>query len=749
MQRSGLASGAGKSAIDVVNAHSARSRLRDVWIAFTISPHFDTDFYLAQLNPSEAPSNPPLHYVRRGAALGLDPTKEFSTSFYLSSNLDVLRSGVNPFWHYLKHGIREGRAPHPSLARQEPQVEFSAHERDLDLLHGHFDAVFYRANYENLPESDAELPAHYLTVGWLLGYDPNDWFSTQGYLRANPDVADARSNPFIHYILHGLEERRPLTRDPRPATERLNLIDNTMARIRDAFDADFYLSVYPDVAKAQVDPLFHYCAEGWREGRDPCAGFSTRHYLESNPDVLEAGLNPFEHYIGVGRSEGRSPKHPASEELEVLRRHNTLADVVQEWTRHGAHPPLLAEDEIEALLSEEIGGGRLILSFSHDNYLVSAGGIQLCIQAEEALVREKGDSYLVIFPWQALPRLSHYEVTPDVVVELALNGRNVGVTRTSALIQVVARLALAGHEAVPVIHQILGHNPEQIVSMVKACGRGDCVMWLHDFVTLCPKFSLQRNDLAFCGAPPPESNACHICLYGEERAAHLRRIEALFAELDVHLISPSASARDFWNARRTVEPSSITVRPHVKLSSVRRTPDVSKRTTTRPIRVGYLGAPMAHKGWNDFRRLAEDLDGKGFEFYHFAKEKSDLPAARFVSVHVRAGATNAMVEALRQADIDLVIHWASWPETFSFTTFEALAAGAFVLTNSGSGNVAAAVKKNRRGCVLDDIAALEALFADKERLRDLVATRRESADGTALHMTFSQMSLPSIERLAQ
>jgi hypothetical protein len=39
------------------------------------------------------------------------------------------------------------------------------------------------------------------------------------------------------------------------------------------FDAAFYLRHNPDVARSGVDPLAHFLAIGWREGRDPSAAF--------------------------------------------------------------------------------------------------------------------------------------------------------------------------------------------------------------------------------------------------------------------------------------------------------------------------------------------------------------------------------------------------------------------------------------------------------------------------------------------
>ena len=58
------------------------------------------------------------------------------------------------------------------------------------------------------------------------------------------------------------------------------------------FDPIYYLYWYPDVRVFPQGPLVHYIHYGWREGRDPSAGFSTEGYLKANPDVRESGCNP-------------------------------------------------------------------------------------------------------------------------------------------------------------------------------------------------------------------------------------------------------------------------------------------------------------------------------------------------------------------------------------------------------------------------------------------------------------------------
>ncbi len=72
-------------------------------------------------------------------------------------------------------------------------------------------------------------------------------------------------------------------------------------------DPACYLQRNPDVAAAGANPLLHYEAHGWKEGRDPSAAFSTGKYLAACPDVKAAGVDPLLHYVAHGQAEGRSP----------------------------------------------------------------------------------------------------------------------------------------------------------------------------------------------------------------------------------------------------------------------------------------------------------------------------------------------------------------------------------------------------------------------------------------------------------
>lgn len=63
------------------------------------------------------------------------------------------------------------------------------------------------------------------------------------------------------------------------------------------FNAEWYVTQYPDVRDAGVEPLAHFIKFGHLEGRSPGPGFDAAKYLSQNPDICGAELSPFEHFL--------------------------------------------------------------------------------------------------------------------------------------------------------------------------------------------------------------------------------------------------------------------------------------------------------------------------------------------------------------------------------------------------------------------------------------------------------------------
>lgn len=73
------------------------------------------------------------------------------------------------------------------------------------------------------------------------------------------------------------------------------------------FDRHFYLQADPELAASGLDPLWHYCSRGIREGRNPNPYFFSSWYLASYPEVRRSGMNPLLHYLLHGREARYQP----------------------------------------------------------------------------------------------------------------------------------------------------------------------------------------------------------------------------------------------------------------------------------------------------------------------------------------------------------------------------------------------------------------------------------------------------------
>ncbi len=63
---------------------------------------FDVEWYIDRyLKKNEAESDPVKHYVKKGAALGYNPSSTFDTFSYIQCKSKVMNSGINPFVSYI------------------------------------------------------------------------------------------------------------------------------------------------------------------------------------------------------------------------------------------------------------------------------------------------------------------------------------------------------------------------------------------------------------------------------------------------------------------------------------------------------------------------------------------------------------------------------------------------------------------------------------------------------------------------
>ena len=266
-------------------------------VALVISKGFDADFYRRQKGAPQGTKSELIdHYVSSGYNAMLNPNSHFDSQFYLRICRDVRTIGLNPFYHYLMWGQKEGR---PANEAEETAQAASAAISEL------FDAEFY-AKQKGAPSgSFADLLAHFVATGHKSNLSPNASFDAAYYIAHNADVRTAGVNPYYHYLCWGQAEGRAAS-----AADRLGVsaqqIEQTLAP---HINEVFYLDQADPARNKGLNPVGHYCAYGWRQGFDPNPSFSTTAYLDLNPEVAQSGLNPFFHYLSVGKFQGRPRKH--------------------------------------------------------------------------------------------------------------------------------------------------------------------------------------------------------------------------------------------------------------------------------------------------------------------------------------------------------------------------------------------------------------------------------------------------------
>jgi len=178
--------------------------------------------------------------------------------------------------------------------------QLSVKGKNLETLEADHNAL--ASAHGKLETIHAELKADYSKLSEHRRWLENQYDSFQATLSESQGSVQSLENELYRYssgrfllkslVLHMAERFGLRYRGDNPAESEL-------------FDADYYLSTYEDVRAAGINPLQHYLEQGWREGRDPSAGFSTKAYLEHYSDVRLRRINPLIHYLRYGYYEGR------------------------------------------------------------------------------------------------------------------------------------------------------------------------------------------------------------------------------------------------------------------------------------------------------------------------------------------------------------------------------------------------------------------------------------------------------------
>ena len=380
-----------------------------------------------------------------------------------------------------------------------------------------------------------------------------------------------------------------------------------------------------------------------------------------------------------------------------------------------AAPVKSSHREVEEVLPEIFEHLRFtscVLAVSHSDYRIAVAGTQKLLQQEEALLAAKGISYLEIHPGPEQPLVM--QSPQDFHMGLYVDSQYIGAFVAAQLRQIFQELARAGVKIHTVhLHHLLGFELEVVDELLSGL-QARKTFFIHDFYSLCQQHNLLKNDKEFCGGPPVGSPTCRDCSYGERHPAHFEAFQRFFDRWQPDFVVPSKVACDIWTGAFPQFASKVRIIPHL-VSRDRVAPAV-QRCSSGKIRIAYVGYQHPFKGWEEWKRLASLVGREHYEFLVLGNCGESLPDVHYVPVSFVEHGPDAMVLALRHQAIDLAFLWSLVPETYSFTLFESMAAGCFVLTNPRSGNIAAQVAQSGRGLVANGLDELLAFLQDARRV---------------------------------
>lgn len=183
---------------------------------------------------------------------------------------------------------------------------YDKHRREKrgDLIF--FDPDFYLDTYIDVRTSGVDPIYHYVANGWKEGRSPFRYFNVQAFSQAHPgsealnvNLAEAcillyGSYAWKSHVEHFGTSSVSCLPVSSTAAERRKLREK-WTQYRSFFDAQFYLREYPDAAATPAGAFMHYMHHGFAEDRQPRVDFDGYYYRKANG--LSRAQNPFRHCI--------------------------------------------------------------------------------------------------------------------------------------------------------------------------------------------------------------------------------------------------------------------------------------------------------------------------------------------------------------------------------------------------------------------------------------------------------------------
>lgn len=370
-----------------------------------------------------------------------------------------------------------------------------------------------------------------------------------------------------------------------------------------------------------------------------------------------------------------------------------------------------------------------ILSFSMSNYLLYGGGTNLVVSNHQKLFNEHHISYVCVAPF--LLHGKKYARFQDYW-SLIVDGIYAGVLNTKDLILALNAVNADGAHLLSIhMHHWKNTNLEAFQRITDKFD-SSIYMFVHDYSTVCSNFTMLRHG-EFCGYGKISEEKCAGCQYYTGSLKNQNEYKKIWNKLKNRLmfVFPSDVALKVWASAYPEYENLCCVIPHQKCIGKYKG-NLNNKSSV--LNVAFIGSREDYKGWKVFLELYnKEKDKPTFKWFYFGVDDVGVSNIKCVYVDNRQDPM-AMLNALRQNNVDVAILWSLCKETYSYTYFECYAANVFVVTDENSGNIAFQVLKNGNGKVVGSATELLNLF-DNDITNNVYRFKTEKKTGPQLLLT--------------
>lgn len=423
----------------------------------------------------------------------------------------------------------------------------------------------------------------------------------------------------------------------------------------------------------------------------------------------------------VTNDENKSEKTYNNDKINSPLKHDESA--LKEYFVNGfaavSNKPLLLATQILSIIESRCE--KIVIAFSHDNYLETTAGVQIYMNNERDAFSLRSVSYLQIHPQTPV---ALFALIDDIVLNVCLDKELICTVTAKEFIRLGGMLAQRNSlECIGVIiHHLLNWSIQVVDQFLEKLNNEKIFFWLHDYYICCPQVTLLRNDYEFCHKPDLESNSCMICLYGDIRRSNAKHFRLFLNNYRFTFLTPSKVVRSIIVSDYPELKDKIIISPLLNLIKQKNRRDNVLKDLHDPLyklKIAYLGVPKRYKGWETWRLFVDSSVSDSYKCVYLSTEEESVPEEH-IYINTLYKSQNSVISLLIMHKIDIVILWSIVPETFSFTLYEAIAAGCFILTNPLSGNIAAYVRENSCGIVFESENDLISLLKEPSHLKNIL-----------------------------